>query len=238
MPERFIFRQVDYRDIATFLNDGEIRAHNHQYMQRCHQTSDPNINRRRGNPIYNMPNDYVVHDYVAFYFSPFTSFTCSIHRGGVEVYDPNGLHLEKSQLENRVFIVCKISAIFDVEIHCCFSNLALNSLASIPEIIEDQNQLETHVNWHLFDENWITASIPEIGYNGVCKFFGDMATPVKYQNRKHQRMAEFLVHNSLSLDQVSCIVTPNDAKKDLIQTQMDASAWNIPVHTKSGCFVR
>jgi hypothetical protein len=145
--------------------------------------------------------------------------------------------LGRSQLEDRVFIACKTSTIFDAGVHCCFSNFALNSLASIPEIIVDRNQLETHVNWHLFDENSITASIPEIGYNGVCRFFGDKATPAKYQNRKHQRMAEFLVHDSLSLHQVSCIVTPNSAKKDLIQTQMDASAWDIPVYAKSGCFV-
>jgi len=238
MPERFIFRQVDYRDISTFLDDGEIRAPNHAQHQLCHQTNDPNINRRRANPIYNMPNGHVVHDYVAFYFSPFTSFTCSIHRGGVNVYYPNGLCLGESKLENRVFIASKISAIFEARIHCCFSNLALNSYASIPEIIEDPAQLETHVNWHLFDENNITASIPEIGYNGVCNLFDNKATPAKDQNRKHQRMAEFLVHNSLSLHQVSCIVTPNNAKKDLIQTQMDASAWNIPVYAKSGCFVR
>ena len=109
MPERFVFRQVDYRDIATFLANGEIRAKNPATPQPCYQTSYQNLVDRRGTDMFQVPGGGVVNDYVAFYFSPLTSFTCSIHRGGVDVVDPNGNFVGQSRMEDRVFIVCRIA---------------------------------------------------------------------------------------------------------------------------------
>ncbi len=237
MPERFVFRQVDYRDIVTFLNDGEIRAPNHITPQRCYQTSYSGLVNRRGTGVFNMPNGGVVNDYVAFYFSPFTGFANTIHKGNVKVINPQENFVGMSQLNNRVFIVSRISSLHKAGVDYCFSNLALNSEAPLPTVVNNPASMEAHINWEVFDDLPRTAHIPEIGYGGVCKYFFD-GTPTKYQNRSKQRMAEFLVHNSLSLDQVSCIVTPNDAKKSFIQKQMDGSAWDIPIYAKSRCFVR
>ena len=119
MPERFVFREVDYRDIRTFLRDGEVRSKNHTSPQACHQTSYQNLVNRRGTDIFQVPGGGVVNDYVAFYFSPFTSFTFAIHRGEkVTVVDPQGRPLGPSRLEDRVFVVCKVSAIAEAGLRC------------------------------------------------------------------------------------------------------------------------
>lgn len=238
MPERFVFRQVDYRDIATFLADGEIRAKNHAAPQACYQTSYQNLVDRRGTDMFQVPGGGVVNDYVAFYFSPLTSFTCSIHRGGVNVLDPDGNFVSLSRRDDRVFIVCKISDLFNSGMQCCYSDFALNSNAPLPTVVADPNQLETHVQWSVFDDPPMTANIPEIGYAGVCQYFNSRGSPPRYQLRRQQRMAEFLAHTSVPLSQVACIVTPTDGMNSHLQTMMAASPWGIPVLKKPGCFVQ
>jgi hypothetical protein len=238
MPERFVFRQVDYRDIATFLANGEIRAKNHATPQPCYQTSYQNLVDRRGTDMFQVPGGGVVNDYVAFYFSPLTSFTCSIHRGGVDVVDPNGNFVGQSRMEDRVFIVCRVADIFNAGLYCCYSDYALNSNAPLPTVIADPGQIETHVHWSVFDDHPMTANIPEIGYGGVCQYFNSRVSPPKYQYRKQQRMAEFLAHSSVPLNQVACIVTPSNVMNTTLKTRMDASAWDIPILTKPGCFVQ
>lgn len=237
MPERFVFRQVDYRDISTFLNDGEVRAPNHPQMQHCFQTSYTNLTNRRGTNMFPMPCGGVVNDYVAFYFSPFTRFTYAIHMGNkVSVIDPSGNNLGLSNLEDRVFLVGRVVDLCTVAYRYCFSDFPLNCHAPVPTVITDTTLLSSHINWDVFDEDQ-TGHIPEIGYQGACRYSHTRENIPKYQFRGPQRMAEFLVHNSLSLNQISCIIVPNDAKRDLIQKQMDSSIWDIPVYTKRGCFV-
>lgn len=237
MANRFVFRQVDYRDIRVFLRDGEIRAARHPEPQACHQTSYQNLVDRRGTGMFRMPCGGVVNDYVAFYFSPYTSFAYAIHRGSVSVVDPRGVSLGASRLQDRVFIVCSVSDLSKSGLNCCFSDYALNSNAHFPNVISDLSLIEHHVHWDVFDEEPIKACIPEVGYAGVCGYFNSRATPQKYQLRKEKRMAEFLVRGAVPLSLVSCIITPDDAKKVLLQREMDASNWNIPIYTKAGCFV-
>ncbi len=239
MPERFVFREVDYRDVGTFLRDGAVRSKNHASPQTCHQTSYQNLVNRRGTDIFEMPGGGVVNDYVAFYFSPFTSFTCAIHRGCVTVIDPDGVTIGPSRLEDRVFLVCQVAAIAEADLHCCFSDYALNSNALQPKITDDLTQIEQHVHWGVFDDKPIEPGtiIPEIGYTGVCRFFSSRATPPKYQTRKEMRMAEFLVEGAVPLDLVACIVVPNGEKAALVQREMGSSCWSIPIFTKPGFFV-
>ncbi|WP_193221988.1 DarT ssDNA thymidine ADP-ribosyltransferase family protein [Amylibacter sp. SFDW26] len=238
MPNRFVFRQVDYRDIPLFLENGELRAHNHHTPQKCYQTSYPNLVDRRGTNMFRMPCGGVVNDYVAFYFSPFTSFSCSINRGGVEVISPNAEPLGRSNFEDRAFFVYSVPLLTSAGLQCCFSDCSLTSNAPLPSVIQDTNSIEDHIHWDLFDEYPMTAKIDEIGYEGVCKFFGFKDTPPRYQLRKQRRMAEFLVRTSVPVELASCIVTPSSGKKEQVQSAMDASDWDISVYSKPECFVR
>jgi hypothetical protein len=237
VPNRFVFRQVDYRDILTFLNDGAIRSKNFNPTQHCHQTSYQNLVNRRNTAIFQIPGGGVVNDYVAFYFSPVTSFTFTIHKGNVPVVSPTGADLGASQLADRAFVVCKVETLAGSGLDCCYSDSALNSNALLPTIINDLSAIENHVHWKMFDEHPLTAAIPEIGYAGVCKWFHSRMTPQHLQ-RKERRMAEFLVRDSLSLEFVECIVTPNAQRTSFLQQQMDSSRWSIPIYDKAGCFAQ
>ena len=237
MPERFVFRQVDYRDVPTFLADGEVRSKNHPDQQACHQTCYQNLVQRRGTAEFQLPFGGVVNDCVAFYFSPLTSFTCSIHRGNVQVIPPNGGEPTSYRLEDRVFLVANVSDLFRAGLQCCFSNYALNSTVPEPVVINDPNLLETHIKWAMFDDTPLAGSIPEIGYGGSCQYFNSRAIPERYQIRKPIRMAEFLVQTMVPLRLFRCVVAPNEQRKTLVQQQVQAAGYRLPVLSKPGCFV-
>lgn len=236
MP-RFAFRQVDYRDIDMFLADGEVRSKNHPSAQACHQTSYANLVGLRATPVFQLPHGGVVNDYVAFYFSPFTSFTCTIHRHNVNVVSPTGANLGPSRAEDRAFLVVNIDDVYAAGLPVCFSNYALNTQAPLPTVMANQCDLATHVMWPLFDDHPMTAEIPEIGYRGVCRFFND--TPDRrYQARSKARMAEFLIFGAVPMNLVTCIVTPTFASQSYVQARANQYGFQGQVLQKPGCFVQ
>jgi hypothetical protein len=118
----------------------------------------------------------------------------------------------------------------------CFSDHALNSNAPRPSLETNLERLEEHIHWELFDEGKDKAAIPEIGYNGVCRWFHNMATPPHRMSRSPKRMAEFLVQDAVPLEYIDCIIAKTDAMRDKLKKMMDASDWNIPIYTKRGCY--
>ena len=91
------------------------------------------------------------------------------------------------------------------------------------------------MHWDVFDEDQ-TGKIVEIGYEGVCPWFHNMASPPNRQLRSQKRMAEFLVKGAVPLKAVECIIAKTDQMKDTLTEMMNASAWNIPIYTKRGCY--
>ena len=183
-----------------------------------------------------MPNGGVVNDFVPFYFSPRTSFTYTIFKENVPLLSPEGAFLRQANEDDRVFFVSSPEAFKNSGLYTCFSDYALNSKAPLPTIEEDLNRLEEHVHWDVFDEFPKVAAIPEIAYSGVCRWFNNMATPHYRMTRSAKRMAEFLVHGSVPLEKIACIIAKTNVMNDTLMEMLAASAWNIPVYTKRGCF--
>jgi len=233
---RFAFRQVDYRDLNKFLSDDGIFSKNHTPIQKCHQTSYKQLVERRGTNLFEMPGNRVINDFVSFYLSPISSFTYTIHQGNVPVTDPAGNELGMSKMDDRVFIVCNIDRVVSNISDCYYSNYALNSKALSPEIFDNFSKIEENVFWDVFDDPPMTAEIPEIGYNGVCKFFSSNIN-IKYQTRKEKRMAEFLVYNELPWDLIECIILPDNSKLLYVQSLISSYKKTTPVYVKPGCFV-
>lgn len=236
MPNRFIFRQVYFGDLSTFLADGEIRAKNHTLGQICHQTSYQELVNLRGTDAFEMPNCRVVNDYVPFYFSPLTAFTYAIHCGNVSLKSPDGVDLGIANGDERIFFVCSVDAFCESGLSCCFSDFPLNSLAPQPTIKTDFSELETHVHWDVFDEKPVEARISEIGYEGVCKYFLNAASPPSRQLRSQKRMAEFLIADAVPLNMVTCIIVKAHKMRDGLNVIMNESTWNIPIYTNRGCY--
>lgn len=237
MPNRFIFRQVYFGDLPTFLADGNIRAKNHKSLQACHQTSYQEIVNRRGTDEFPMPCGGVVNDYVPFYFSPLSSFTFAIHREErVPLVSPTGENLGIAKDEERIFFVCRIEDFRTSDLTYCFSNYSLNSQVPMPILESDLDKLESHVHWDVFDEIPYAARIPEIEYHGVCTWCHNVAAPPYRQLRKQKRMAEFLVRDAVPIDFTVCIIAKSDTMRDKLQIMMDASNWDIPIFTKPGCY--
>ena len=106
----------------------------------------------------------------------------------------------------------------------------------MPKLETDLSRLENHVHWDVFDEVPLAAKIPEVGYGGVCKYFMNAATPPARQTRSQKRMAEFLVRDAVPLGLIDCIIAKTDQVADMLRQMMHASAWNIPIHVKRGCY--
>ncbi len=236
LPIRYAFRQVHYEDLPTFLNDGEIRAKNHEVPQACHQASYQDIVNRRGSQQFEMPTGGVVNDFVPFYFSPITSYSYAIYKQKVPLVSPEGCNLGKTCEDDRIYLVCRPERFRGTTLYYCFSNYALNSNAPQPTLETNLDLLEKHVHWDAFDEAPYTAQIPEIEYRGVCKYFTNTASPASRMNRTPKRMAEFLVHSAVPLDYIECIIAKTDDMRDKLKIMMDASGWSIPIYTKPGCY--
>lgn len=233
---RFIFRQFFCGDLPRFLEDGEIRAKNHDHPQACHQTSYQAIVNRRGSNEFEVPGGGVVNDFVPFYFSPITSFTFTIHQENVPLISPEGVSLGMAKDDDRLFVVFSVDDIGKSDLDFCFSDYALNSQAPLPSIETDLTKLEGHVHWNVFDETPLVAAIPEIGYGGVCRWFHNMASPSARRLRSQKRMAEFLVRNAVPLNLICCFVAKSESIGDKVAAMMDASDWNIPIYVKRGCY--
>lgn len=237
MPERFVFRQVYTPDIEFFAGDGAIRAKNHAEPQSCHQTSYIELVERRGTAEFPTPCGGVVNDYVPFYFSPWTSFSFTIFKGNVHLRSPNGEILGTATQEDRSFIVYNASTLInDPTLETCFSNTSLNNMSVEINFGASEEELREVVRWPLFDDSPVTGHIPEIGYGGCCRWFHDRAEPEEHQDRKKLRMAEFLVKDSVPLALASCVVTPSEAKKAVVQAIFDEHEVEVPVLHKPGCF--
>ena len=183
-----------------------------------------------------MPYGGVANDYVPFYFSPITSFAYTIHKGNVDLRTPNGDVLGRASDEDRILLICEVDGFANGGLQYCFSDTALNSCAPVPQLETDLAKLGTHVQWDVFDDSPIKASIPEIGYQGVCSYFMDQASPPARQNRSRKRMAEFLVKDAVPLSHVVAAVAKTAVVQHSLQEAMNASNWSIPIFAKPGCY--
>lgn len=154
----------------------------------------------------------------------------------MNVTSPTGQDLGPSRMQDRAFLVAKVDDVYAAGRPACFSNYALNSQAPQPVIKSNYADLATHVNWQLFDEVPLAASIAQIGYNGVCRYFNDR-TEAKYQTRSKARMAEFLVLNSLPVSLISCVVTPNELVQNHVMGAALRHGYGGLVLQNPGCFV-
>jgi hypothetical protein len=225
---------VYYKDCELFFQDGEIRSKTAEPIQACHQTSHKNIVDRRGTEFHT-PCGRTINDFVAFYFSTITAMAYSIHKGNVPLVTPDGEDKGPATMDNRVFFICDVEKIAQSGLPFYFTDVACNTSASPPTYETDIGNIETHIDWELFDEQPIVAKIPEIGYDGVTGVFRNLDTP-KYSNRKHKRQAEFLVQDRVPLDLVECIVVKSNAIKAEVEAMMVPYGLTIPVYTKMSCY--
>lgn len=266
MAKRFVFRQIQFQDIAIFLKDGEIRAPNHPKPQKCHQASYSEIKTKREHITFQRDGS-CINDYVQFYFSPITAYNYAVCKG-IDITPPPEhpivLSNGKTTPQQRLFIVCEVDTFRDSGLDYLFSNTALNTTKLRPRVSSDLNKLEDIVNWKLFDELPHVAQIVQIGYEGAHRSFHNLphhlshlsfaeeqedkrdntANPTAlpeeidiYPVRKSYTMAEFLIKNALPLSFIKCLVIhPNSTNEGWLQQQLRDNGCNIPIYKNADFF--
>lgn len=239
-PSRFLFRMTHYKNLQTYLAAGQLYAKSSPSVQSGYRISFESIDSKRGTPQFTTPCGSNVNDFVPFYFSPSTKMAYSIHMRNVPQRDPDGTSPGKVSMDDIAQLVVIPEVLFNSGRQCWFTDIACNS-GIPPTYACDPNELSSHLEWALFDEFGNNnrdqmATIPEIGYDGVCKWQHDKDEPARYQMRSKKRMAEFLVKDRLQMNEVSCIVLKNQTHLAEVQAWVNASNTQIPVYVKPGCF--
>ncbi|TCS63685.1 DUF4433 domain-containing protein [Varunaivibrio sulfuroxidans] len=220
MTDRHIFRMMHFQNVERILQDGAIHAKNFR-TQPGYQISYENIVNKRGT-VYRTPAGDVVNDYVPFYFSPRTSMAHTISKENVPLRDPSGTKVGVANMDDVIFMVSHTSHFQNAALPFWFTDVACNSGAMVPEYKNDFSELQSHVEWSLFDETPTVATIPEISYNGVCRYFFDRDNPPEHSNRSTKRMAEFMVKDQVPLKFIDCIVTKNETIKQSVEAWIQA----------------
>ena len=234
MLNRFIFRSTYFENISIYAQDGFIRAKNNPPTQLGHRISYSEIVSRRGE-TYTTPNNHTINDYVPFYFSPIQAMSYTIAQENVDLIDTQGLTLRKACFDDLAFVVARVDKVINKYPNTHYvSDNACNSSALV-RFGQGINDLNSLVNWHVFDEDPLIAATPEIGYNGACKYFFDHDNEL-HSHRKSQRMAEFLVQDKFDFGLLECIIVFNEHSKKTIEQSPDFSKYSIPIYIKSKYF--
>jgi hypothetical protein len=224
-----------FRNLQAYLADGYIFAKNHPQMQPGYRISFEDIVARRGGVQFTTPCGSNVNDFVPFYFSPSTKMAYTVHAGNVRLRGPDDSDLGVAEMGDVAYLVVSPGTLFASGRACWYTDFACNS--GIPPTYENQSdRMETHIDWPLFDDTPRMGYIPEIEYEGVCRWQHDRDTPVEHQMRSKKRMAEFMVRDCLRMDEVSCIILKNDVHAEEVQAWVNASGLGIPVLVKPGCY--
>jgi len=234
-PSRFLFRMTHYRNLQTYLSSGYLFAKNSPHLQAGYRISYDEIVARRGTRDFTTPSGSNVNDFVPFYFSPSTSMAFTIHKGNVPLKAPDGARLGMASMNDVAYLVVQPATLSVSGREFWFTNIACNS--GVPATYNnDISEMQSHVDWMLFDETPKMGRIEEIGYDGVCRYSFDRDEPDRYRMRSKKRMAEFMVKDYLQMNEVSCIVLKNNTHLDDVQAWVNASGLHIPVYVKPGCY--
>lgn len=216
-----IFRMTDYRNIACFCSDGHMYAKNYRDQPQI-SISHQQINNRRGSGELSFPSSSTTpHDYVPFYFSPITAMYFAIRNGKVASFDEDGVSTGVTDINDVAFVVLDIEHIVSSQCEYKFTDKACFKVGY--REFDDWAQSKDEINWGLFNEPPIVANISVIGYNGVCRYATSRDIRPEYLDRTDKRMAEFLVRDRVSMDDVRAIVVQSDRVKEHIEAYFSGS---------------
>ena len=217
---KYIFRMTHSHNISQFVTDGVIYARQTKYQPQwsiCYE----NIVKRRQHAVYNTD------DKISFYFSPVTSMAYTISHGNVPLTCSNGVNQGSVNIDDVVFMVVDIETAVQ-KYKYQFTDQAYNKSTQIAQVYKD---------WHTNKNNIQMAKIPEIGYNGACKFAHNIDHEEKWMHRQDIRMAEFWIFDKLHLSDVQCFITKTQDTQNKINNILQQSLYgSIPVYYKLGVY--
>ncbi|MDE1713603.1 DUF4433 domain-containing protein (plasmid) [Chromobacterium amazonense] len=156
-----------------------------------------------------------IHDYVPFYFAPRSPMLFAIHGGQVD-----GCTLRQDDIVHWVTTVDAVTANGAPFVFYDRNATLRYSVAST-----DLADLDSLVAW---DE---LLAKPQL--DGYCQYWQNNA---KHPDRMERRMAEFLVHERVPLQQMLGLGVYKQAKAEEVRAILDVHGLNLPVKVKQAWY--
>lgn len=209
-----LFHISAINNLASILAAGQLSCKNHCQQQQigysniAHQT----IQDRRATRYVPIAPNGVIHDYVPFYFAPRSPMLYAIHAGnvvGCSHTQADILHLQTT-----------VADVLALGRPVVFTDR--NATMGYATFDNDPANLGQVVPWHI-----ITAA-PQL--DGFCQYWQNSHARPEWSQRMEQRMAEFLVHQSVPLNVFKRIGVYNQAAHLRVQSILQHAGLTIPVH--------
>lgn len=228
-PPKYIFRMTHSNNIAQFVADGAVCALNTKHQPQWSINYANIVNRRQ------QQNTHGINDKIAFYFSPITMMAYAIHKGRVDLICPNNTNQGAVNMNDVVFMIVDIKIAITKKYQ--FTDQAYNKVTQIAQIYNNWQTEKNNIQWNLFNEKPYTAKIPEIGYNGVCKYAHNRHNSENHMNRKDIRMAEFWIFDKLYISDIKCFITKTlDTRQKINNILAQSQYKTTPVYCKRGVY--
>ena len=157
------------------------------------------------------PPGGVVHDYVPFYFAPRSPMLFAI----------NGGQVANCQWRQQDIIHFETTVDLALAGNQPFVFYDRNATLAFSTAYTDLNHLDTAVAWDLFTE------APCL--DGFCKYWHNKTSDTRYVDRMERRQAEFLIHRSVALAQMTRIGVFDAGRQQQAQVILTQCGINLPV---------
>lgn len=158
-----------------------------------------------------IPPGGTLHDYVPFYFAPRSPMLMTINSGNVPGCD--------YRQDDIVHLVSSAQVIRDSRQLFVFSDF--HAVKDFATFYDDLSKLE-EIDWRVFFE-------PPL-LDGWSKYFFSRPEPAHHMNCQELRMAEFLVHQQVSIGAISEIGVRTAQGEARIRAALAGTGWNPQIN--------
>ncbi|MGZ7882420.1 type II toxin-antitoxin system toxin DNA ADP-ribosyl transferase DarT [Acinetobacter soli] len=195
-------------DQKALICKNQLQGKNIRYGNIAHSS----IQDRRSQKTVPLPPHGTLHDYVPFYFAPRSPMLYTINQGNVDECS--------YRQKDVIYLQTTVEKMVESEKVYLFTDR--NASLEYALFERNYNELNSKLNWDYF------TAAPTL--DGYCKYF---MTNSAYPERGEIRQAEFLIHESLTIEHIELIGVYDDDALKAVKTLLTAYNLCIPVSIKS-----
>ncbi|MBK1792512.1 DUF4433 domain-containing protein [Persicirhabdus sediminis] len=208
-----VFHITHVDNLPSILKKGALLSTNSARGKTKTSIANEEIQTRRATRLVSLAPGGVLHDYVPFYFAPRAPMLYCNHLGSIQNARAQG---------EIIYFVTTAQILADNNGFVFYDRHAVLAHATCYNQLLDLQKID----WRIFFEH------PTV--SGYAKYWQDRYDTNKphWSSRKEVRQAEFLVHESMHIDNIQKIVTQNSETAVRVNVALQAAASTLTVEVK------